>query len=101
MLAVHHAPRELEVPADLTAALGADPAARAFFARVFFARAFFARAFFARVFFARAFFARAFFDSISYSRRRVVLAVDSVTTDATRRRRIASSVEKLADGRET
>ncbi len=64
------APRELAVPADLSAALDADPAARAFF------------------------------DGLSYSnRRRHVLAIDGAKTEETRQRRIAKSVAQFAEGR--
>ena len=60
------APRELVVPDDLTAALDADPAARAAF------------------------------DALSYSnRQRYVLSVEGAKTDATRQRRVAKAVEEL------
>jgi hypothetical protein len=64
------APRTLEVPPDLAAALDAEPAARTFF------------------------------DSLSYSNRQWhVLSVEGAKTDETRRRRIARSVETLREGR--
>jgi hypothetical protein len=64
------APRTLEVPPDLAAALDAEPAARTFF------------------------------DSLSYSNRQWhVLSVEGAKTDETRRRRIAKSVEMLREGR--
>jgi hypothetical protein len=64
------APRTLEVPPDLAAALDAEPAARTFF------------------------------DSLSYSNRQWhVLSVEGAKTDETRRRRIAKSVEMLRKGR--
>ena len=60
------APRELVMPDDLTAALDANPAARAAF------------------------------DALSYSnRRRHVLSVEGAKADATRQRRIAKAVEEL------
>lgn len=63
-------PRVLEVPADLAAALDADPAARQFF------------------------------DALSYSnRRRHVMAMDQAKTDDTRRRRIAKAVDLFRAGR--
>ena len=63
-------PRELAVPADFSAALDADPAARAFF------------------------------DGLSYSnRRRHVLAIDGAKTDETRQRRIAKAVGLFGEGR--
>lgn len=69
-LALDTEPRVLEVPDDLSAALDAVPAARAFF------------------------------DGLSYSnRRRHVLSVEGAKTDETRQRRIAKSVEQLAAGR--
>lgn len=59
-------PREVEVPADLSAALDAAPTARAAF------------------------------DALSYSgKRRIVLAIDAAKTAETRERRIASSVNEL------
>ena len=61
------APRVVEVPADLAAALDAAPAARARF------------------------------DGLSYSmQRRWVLPVEDAKTDATRQRRIATMVQTLA-----
>jgi Bacteriocin-protection, YdeI or OmpD-Associated/Domain of unknown function (DUF1905) len=64
------APREVVVPADLSAALDADPAARTFF------------------------------DGLSYSNRlRHVLAIDGAKTQETRERRIAKSVSLFHDGR--
>lgn len=69
-LVLDEAPREVEVPDDLTAALAAEPAARAFF------------------------------DGLSYSnRRRLVLAIEGAKAEETRRRRIAKTVENLADGK--
>ncbi len=60
------APREVDVPADLAAALSAAPAARQAF------------------------------EALSYSNRRAhVLAVEGAKTDATRQRRIAGVVERL------
>jgi len=64
------APREVEVPADLAAALDAEPAARATF------------------------------DRLSYSNKSWhTLQIDGAKTDETRQRRIAKSVEALRDGR--
>jgi hypothetical protein len=64
------APREVEVPADLAAALDAEPAARSTF------------------------------DGLSYSNRSWhVLQVTGAKTDETRRRRIARSVDLLKQGR--
>ena len=64
------APRTVDVPADLAAALDADPAARAAF------------------------------DALSYSnQRRHVLSVEGAKTDETRQRRIAKSVAELGAGR--
>lgn len=64
------APRQVDVPADLAAALDAEPAARAFF------------------------------DTLSYSnKRRHVLSIDGAKTDETRQRRIAKSVESFREGR--
>jgi uncharacterized protein YdeI (YjbR/CyaY-like superfamily) len=64
------APREVRVPADLAAALDAEPAAR-----------------------------RAF-DGLSYSNKsRHVLQVEGAKTDETRQRRIARSVDILRQGR--
>lgn len=63
-------PRELVVPADLSAALDADPTARAFF------------------------------DGLSYSnKRRHVLAIDGAKTEETRQRRIAKAVSMFGEGR--
>ena len=62
------APRVVEVPADLAAALDAEPAARARF------------------------------DALSYSnQRRHVLAVEGAKAEATRQRRVASAVATLAE----
>lgn len=62
-------PREVVVPDDFAAAVGADPAARAFF------------------------------DGLSYSnRRRLVLAIEGAKTAETRQRRIAGTVAKLRAG---
>jgi antitoxin component of MazEF toxin-antitoxin module len=64
------APREVEVPADLAAALDAEPAARSTF------------------------------DGLSYSNKSWhVLQVTGAKTDETRRRRIAKSVDLLKQGR--
>ena len=64
------APRELEVPAELAAALDADPAARRTF------------------------------DALSYSNRSWhVLQVTTAKTDETRERRIAKSIAALHEGR--
>jgi hypothetical protein len=64
------APRTLDVPADLAAALDAEPAARAFF------------------------------DGLSYSNRQWhVLSVEGAKTAETRQRRIEKSVEMLRAGR--
>lgn len=64
------APREVAVPADLAAALDAEPAARRTF------------------------------DGLSYSNRSWhVLQIEGAKTEDTRRRRIAKSVEALRDGR--
>jgi antitoxin component of MazEF toxin-antitoxin module len=64
------APREVEVPADLAAALDAEPAARSTF------------------------------DGLSYSNRSWhVLQVTGAKTDEARRRRIARSVDLLKQGR--
>jgi hypothetical protein len=63
-------PRILDVPADLTAALDAEPAARATF------------------------------DGLSYSNRSWhVLQVNGAKSEETRQRRIARSIETLKDGR--
>jgi VIT1/CCC1 family predicted Fe2+/Mn2+ transporter len=62
------APREVEVPADLAAALAAEPAARARFER------------------------------LSYSHQlRHVLAVEGAKAEATRQRRVAAAVATLAE----
>ena len=64
------APREVEVPADLAAALDAEPAARSTF------------------------------DGLSYSNKQWhVLQVEGAKTDETRQRRIAKSVATLASGK--
>ena len=64
------APREVEVPADFSAALDADPKARATF------------------------------DGLSYSnKRRLTLAIDDAKTDETRTRRIDKFVSQLHEGR--
>ena len=64
------APREVEVPADLAAALDAEPAARSTF------------------------------DGLSYTNRSWhVLQITGAKTDETRRRRIARSVDLLKQGR--
>lgn len=61
------APREVEVPADLDAALAAAPAAKAAF------------------------------DALSYSaKRRHTLSVEGAKTDATRARRVAKAISDLA-----
>ena len=63
-------PREVVVPADLAAALDADPAARRYF------------------------------DGLSYSnKRRIVEPIGDAKTPETRQRRIESSIGKLRDGR--
>lgn len=63
-------PREVNVPADLTAALLLEPAAQAFF------------------------------DRLSYSNRlRLVLAIEGAKTAQTRRRRIDKTVSQLSEGR--
>ena len=70
VLSLDTAPRVLQVPDDLAAALDATPAARAFF------------------------------DGLSYSnRRRHVLAIEDAKTSETRQRRIAKSIEMLREGR--
>ena len=70
VLELDTAPRELEVPADLAAALDADPAARAFF------------------------------DGLSYSHRRWhVEQVASAKAEATRQRRVDKTVAMCAEGR--
>ncbi|WP_460458846.1 YdeI/OmpD-associated family protein [Angustibacter peucedani] len=69
-LALDTAPRELEVPDDLQAALDAEPAARAFF------------------------------DGLSYSKRQwFVLSVTGAKTAETRERRVTKALELLRDGR--
>jgi len=69
-LVLDEAPREIEVPADLTAALDADPAARSFF------------------------------DGLSFSLKRYhVEQVTGAKTDETRQRRIAKSVDLLRAGK--
>ncbi|MGP3931100.1 YdeI/OmpD-associated family protein [Nonomuraea sp. KM88] len=68
-IALDTAPRQVSVPADLAEALGRAPEARAFF------------------------------ESLSYSRqRRYVLLVEGAKKPETRRRRVADSVARLADG---
>ena len=63
------APREVEVPADFSAALDADPKARATF------------------------------DGLSYSnKRRLTLTIDDAKTDETRTRRIDKFVSQLHEG---
>ncbi|OGO57076.1 MAG: hypothetical protein A2V85_17800 [Chloroflexi bacterium RBG_16_72_14] len=69
-LAPDTAPREVEVPADLAAALAAEPEARAFF------------------------------DGLSYSNRRwFVLSIDGAKTPETRQRRVDRAVEMLRERR--
>ncbi len=69
-LAPDTAPREVEVPADLAAALAAEPEARAFF------------------------------DGLSYSNRRwFVLSVEGAKTPETRLRRVDKAVAMLREGR--
>ena len=69
-LALDTAPREVEVPADLAAALADEPEARAFF------------------------------DGLSYSNRRsIVLNVEGTKNEETRRRRVARALEMLREGR--
>ena len=64
------APREVEVPGDFAAALAADAEAKAFF------------------------------EGLNYSnKRRLVMAIDAAKAAETRQRRIASTVEKLREGR--
>jgi Bacteriocin-protection, YdeI or OmpD-Associated/Domain of unknown function (DUF1905) len=63
------APRQVDVPPDLAAALDAEPAARSTF------------------------------DGLSYSKSWHVLQVTGAKTDETRQRRIARSVETLKQGR--
>lgn len=68
-LAPDTAPREAEVPADLAAALEAAPEAKTFF------------------------------ESLSYSRkRRYLLQIEGAKKPETRRRRVADTVARLADG---
>jgi Bacteriocin-protection, YdeI or OmpD-Associated/Domain of unknown function (DUF1905) len=63
-------PREVVVPADLAAALGADPEAQSFF------------------------------NGLSYSnKRRIVMPIDDARTPETRQRRIDKSVAALHEGR--
>ncbi|WP_135551785.1 YdeI/OmpD-associated family protein [Paenibacillus cymbidii] len=65
------APRELDVPDDLTRALATDSAAKSYF------------------------------DGLSYSnRRRIVLSVEEAKTPETRQRRIDKAVAALAEGRQ-
>ena len=62
-------PREVSVPPDFAGALGRDSNARRYF------------------------------DGLSYShKRRYVMSIEEAKTDATRQRRIAKAVEKLAEG---
>jgi len=69
-LAPDTAPREVEVPAVLAAALADEPEARAFF------------------------------DGLSYSHRRsIVLNVEGTKNEETRRRRVDKAVEMLREGR--
>ena len=69
-LELDEAPREVEVPADLAAALADEPEARAFF------------------------------DGLSYSNKRwFVLNVEGTKNEETRKRRVAKSVEMLREGR--
>jgi hypothetical protein len=69
-LVLDEAPREIEVPADLAAALDAEPAARTFF------------------------------DGLSFSLKRYhVEQVTGAKTDETRQRRIAKSVDLLKQGK--
>lgn len=69
-LALDAAPREVEVPEDLAAALAADPAAKAFF------------------------------DALSYSNKRVhTLSVEGAKTPETRARRVERSIALLREGR--
>jgi uncharacterized protein YdeI (YjbR/CyaY-like superfamily) len=64
------APREVDVPPDLAAALDADPAARAFF------------------------------DGLSYSNKRVhTLSVEDAKTPETRARRVEKAVALLREGK--
>ncbi len=69
-VALDTAPREVEVPPDLAAALDDEPTARAFF------------------------------DGLSYSHRRwFVLNVEGTKNEETRKRRVAKAVEMLREGR--
>jgi hypothetical protein len=69
-IALDTAPREVAVPADLAAALDAEPAARRTF------------------------------DALSYSNRNyIVTQVEGAKSDETRQRRIAKAVDALRDGR--
>ena len=69
-IALDTAPRELRVPDDFSAALDAAPDARRFF------------------------------DGLSFSQRQwFVLGVEGAKTEATRQRRIAKAIERLAEGR--
>ena len=69
-LELDEAPREVEVPADLAAALADEPEARAFF------------------------------EGLSYSNKRWhVLNVEGTKNEETRKRRVAKSVEMLREGR--
>jgi hypothetical protein len=64
------APREVEVPADVAAALDASPEAKRSF------------------------------DSLSYSnKRRIILSIEGAKAAETRQRRIETSIERLRDGR--
>ena len=69
-LELDEAPREVEVPADLAAALADEPEARAFF------------------------------EGLSYSNKRWhVLNIEGTKNEETRKRRVAKSVEMLREGR--
>ena len=69
-LAVDSAPRQVDVPEDLALALADVPAAKRFF------------------------------DGLSYSQQSwFVTGIEDAKTDATRQRRIATAVERLASGR--
>jgi hypothetical protein len=69
-IALDTAPREVSVPADLAAALDAEPAARRTF------------------------------DGLSYSNKSWhVLQIEAAKTDETRQRRVAKSIEALREGR--
>jgi hypothetical protein len=69
-LALDTAPRELEIPPELAAALDADPAARAFF------------------------------DGLSYSNRRVfTLSVEGTSNPETRARRVEKAIGRMREGR--